>query len=155
MTGRIDNRLADLGIDLPTAAAPAGNYVPYVITGNQVFISGQVPAAGGKIQHTGKLGADLGVEDGQAAAHLCMINVLAQLKAALNGDLDRVVRCVKVGGFVNAAPDFGDHPAVINGASDLVVAVFGEAGRHARFAVGCGSLPFGCAVEVEAVFEIA
>lgn len=155
MAGRIDARLAELGLDLPAPGAPAGNYVPYVISGNQITISGQVPLESGKIQFIGKLGAEFGIDEGQAAARLCMINAMAQVKAALGGDLDRVTRCVKLGGFVNATPDFGGHPKVINGASDLAVEVFGDAGRHARFAVGVGSLPFGCAVEVEAVFEFA
>ena len=155
MAGRIDARLKEIGIELPPPGPPAGNYVPHVITGNLVFISGQVPIEGGGIKFVGKLGQDFGVEDGQKAARLCMLNVIARLAAALDGDLDRVTRCVKIGGFVNAAPDFGDHPKVINGASDLTAEVFGEIGAHARFAVGVGSLPFGVAVEVDAIFEIA
>jgi enamine deaminase RidA (YjgF/YER057c/UK114 family) len=147
-------RLLDLGITLPTPPNPAANYVPAVRSGNQLFIAGQVPVQDGKAQFIGKLGGGLSVEQGQQAARLCAINVLAQVAKALDGDLDRVVRCVRVVGFVNAVPEFTEHPLVINGASDLFVAVFGEAGRHARTSVGAGSLPRGVAVEVEAVFEV-
>jgi len=155
MSGETDKRLAEMGLELPPAAAPAANYVPYVITGNQVFISGQVPVMAGPTLHfQGKLGAEFGVEEGQAAARLCAINILAQVKAACDGDLDRVVRCVKLGGFVNCTPEFDQHPPVINGASDLMVEVLGDRGRHARFAVGAPNLPFNVAVEIDAVFEI-
>lgn len=154
MTGRIDARLADLGITLPQAAAPAANYVPWVISGNLVFISGQLPMADGMPGYIGKVGVDFDTTAGAEAAKACAIGILAQLKAALDGDLDRVVRCVKLGGFVNAVPDFLEHPMVINGASDLMVAALGDAGRHSRFAVGVGSLPFGVAVEIDAIFEI-
>ena len=155
MAGRIATRLSELGIELPPPGPPAGNYVPHVVTGNLVYISGQVPLENGQVQFIGKLGQDFGIEEGQQAARLCMLNVLARVSAAVDGDLDRVTRCVKIGGFVNAAPDFGDHPKVINGASDLTAEVFGDIGAHARFAVGVGSLPFGCAVEVDAIFEIS
>ena len=155
MAGRIAARLSELGIELPPPGPPAGNYVPHVVTGNLVYISGQVPLENGQVQFIGKLGQDFGIEEGQQAARLCMLNVLARVSAAVDGDLDRVTRCVKIGGFVNAAPDFGDHPKVINGASDLTAEVFGDIGAHARFAVGVGSLPFGCAVEVDAIFEIS
>ena len=155
MAGRIDSRLKELAIELPEAPAPVANYVPYVVTGNLVFISGQIPLQDGKIISVGTLGRDLEVADGQAAARLCALNVLAQLKVACGGELDRVERCVRLGGFVNGTPDFGQQPQVMNGASDLMVEVFGEAGRHARFAVGAGTLPGGASVEVEAVFEIA
>ena len=155
MTGAIDSRLAELGIALPDAPAPAANYVPWVVTGNLVFIAGQVPFRDGALSHVGKLGEAFTVEDGRECARVVAINILAQLRAACGGDLDRVRRCVKLGGFVNATPDFTDQPAVINGASDLIVEVFGEAGRHARFAVGAPSLPFDAAVEIDAVFEIA
>jgi len=155
MAGRIKNRLAELVIELPQASAPAANYVPYVITGKQVFISGQVPVWNGELRHRGRLGGDLGVDDGVAAARLCGLNIIAQLEAACGGDLDRVVRCVKLGGFVASDPAFTDQPKVINGASDLMVDVFGDKGRHARFAVGAPALPLGVAVEVDAVFEIA
>ena len=153
--GRIDARLQELGIELGQAPAPAANYVPFVKTGNLVFIAGQIPPMGDDRQHTGKLGADLTIEQGKEAARLCAINLLAQLKVACNGDLDRVKACIKLGGFVSCTPDFDQHSAVINGASDLMVEVFGEAGRHARAAVGCPSLPFNVAVEVDGVFEIA
>lgn len=155
MAGRIDARLAELGLTIPEPVEPAGNYVGFVVTGNLVFTAGQVPASGGERRFIGKLGREFGVEQGQQAAELAALNVLARVKAACNGDLDRVVRVVKLVGFVNAVESFGDHPKVVNGASDLMVRVFGEAGRHARSAVGMGSLPFGVAVEVEGVFEIA
>ncbi len=154
MADRIDARLAELNIELPEAAAPVANYVPYVVTGNLVYLAGQIPVAGGKVQYAGKVGRDLTVEQGQQAARLCALNLLAQLKAACGGDLDRVVRCVKIHGFINCTDDFTDHPQVINGASDLMVAVFGDAGRHARFAVGTDSLPLGAAVEIDSIFEI-
>ncbi len=154
MAGKIDARLAELGIELPEAATPVANYVPFVVTGNQLWIAGQVPFREGEVQYIGKVGRELSLEQGYEAARLCGLNILAQAKAAL-GDLDRVRRVVKLGGFVNAVPDFTDHPRVVNGASDLMVDVFGEAGRHARFALGAGGLPRGTAVEVDAVMEIA
>ena len=132
MAGEIEARLQALEITLPDAPAPAANYVPYVCTGNQVFISGQVPWVGGERNFVGKVGADFTVEEGQAAARVVVLNIIAQLKSACGGDLDRVVRCVKLGGFVNCTPDFENHPQVINGASDLMVDIFGDAGRHAR-----------------------
>ena len=147
-------RLAELGIALPRAVAPAANYVPARRCGNVVYIAGQVPTADGKDQFVGKLGRDVSIEDGQKAARLCAINILAQLRSAMGGSLDNVVGCLRLGGFVNAVAEFGDHPKVINGASDLMVAVFGEAGRHARAAVGCASLPRNVAVEVDAIFEV-
>jgi len=153
MSGQIEARIAELGVTLPKAAAPAANYVPFVRTGNQLFISGQIPMGPDGIQFQGKLGAGTSVEDGQAAARLCAINLLAQAKAAL-GDLDKVVRLVKIVGFVNSAPDFGDQPKVMNGASDFLVEALGERGRHARSAVGVAGLPFGVAVEIEAIFEV-
>jgi enamine deaminase RidA (YjgF/YER057c/UK114 family) len=155
MTGRIDARLQELGIDLNTPAPPAANYLPFTISGNLVFIAGQIPITPHGMKYQGKLGADMSIERAQEAARLCAINVLAQLKVACGGDLDRVNRCIKLGGFVNATPTFDQHPAVINGASDLVVEVLGDIGRHARFAVGAASLPFDAAVEVDAIFEIA
>ncbi len=154
MTGAIDARLAELGIEIPEAPLPAANYVPWVVTGNLVFIAGQVPFQDGKLSHIGKLGDAFAVEDGQACARIVAINILAQLKAACGGDLDRVTRCVKLGGFVNSTPDFTDQPKVINGASDLIVAIFGDRGKHARFAVSTTSLPFDVAVEIDAVFEV-
>ena len=154
MSGTIDARLKELNIDLGSPAAPAANYVPYVISGHQVFISGQIPMTEDGLQYQGKVGQEYSVDEGQAAARLCAINILAQLKAAI-GDLDRVKRCIKLGGFVNCDGSFDQQPAVINGASDLMVEVFGDAGRHARAAVGAPSLPFNVAVEVDAIFEIA
>lgn len=149
----IEMRLSDLGVTLPDAAAPAANYVPFVRTGNQLFISGQLPMDAGKIAFTGKLGDGVSVDDGKAAAKTCAINLLAQAKAA-TGDLDKVVRLVKIVGFVNSTADFTDQPQVINGASDFLVEAMGDAGRHARSAVSAASLPFGASVEIEAIFEI-
>jgi len=154
MSGRIEARLKELGIELPQPAAPVANYVPFTTSGNLVFISGQVCQWNGEFRYIGKLGAGIGIADGQAAARLCAVNLLAHLRVACGGDLDRVRRCVQLRGFVNCSPDFTDMPQVINGASDLMVAVFGDIGRHARAAVGMNSLPVGVAVEVEAVFEI-
>ena len=145
--------LAALGLSLPPAPAPVATYVPYVVTGNLAFVSGQV-SFGPDGLVTGVLGADMDVESGQTAAKLCALNLLAQIQAAC-GSLDRVTRVVKLGGFVNCAPSFTDHPKVINGASDLMVAVFEDRGKHARAAVGAPSLPLGAAVEVDGVFEIA
>jgi enamine deaminase RidA (YjgF/YER057c/UK114 family) len=155
MSGRIDARLKELEIVLPAAPAPVASYVPFVTAGNLVFISGQVTAAADGLKYVGTVGNELSLEDGRAAARLCALNVIAQLKAALDGDLDRVKRCVKLGVFVNAIPGFSQHPEIANGASDLVVEIFGEAGRHTRAAVGAGSLPRNVAAEVEAIFEIA
>lgn len=150
-----DARLAALKIELPNPAAPAANYVPTVIAGKLLFVAGQITIFNGELRHLGKLGADLDVETGKQAARLCGLNIISQARAALGGSLDRIVRCAKLGGFVNCTPDFIDHPQVINGASDLMVEVFGDAGKHARFAVGAVSLPRGVAVEVDAIFEIA
>lgn len=155
MTGKYEQKLLDLGIELPEGTAPAANYIPASRAGRLLYISGQVPTVRGKDQYVGKLGGDVSIEDGQKAARICAINILAHLKRALGGDLDRVISCVRLGGFVNAVPEFGDHPKVINGASDLMVEVFGEAGRHARAAVGCVSLPRNVAVEVDAIFHVA
>lgn len=149
----IETRLQALGLTLPDAPAPAANYVPFVQSGAQVFISGQISRDGAGLI-TGKLGAGLDVAQGAEAAKTCAIALLAQLKAACGGDLDRVVRAVKLVGFVNSTPDFTDQPKVINGASDFLVAVMGDAGRHARSAVSAASLPLGVAVEIEAIFEI-
>jgi enamine deaminase RidA (YjgF/YER057c/UK114 family) len=155
MSGKIDARLKELGITLPEPPAPVASYVPTVVSGNLVFVSGQITLSAEGLKYVGKVGADISLEDGKAAARLCAVNVIAQVKAACGGDLDRVKRCVKVGVFVNAVPDFTQHPEVANGASDLFQDVFGDAGKHARAAVGAGSLPRGVAAEVEAVFEIA
>ncbi len=152
--GQIDKRLAELGINLPEAAKPLANYVPWVRTGNLVFISGQGPIEGGKVLYPGTLGKDVSLEDGAKSARLCAINVLAQIKDAVGGDLDKVKRVVKLVGFVNATADFKDHPKVINGASDLMVEVFGDKGRHARSAVASPSLPMGISTEVEAIVEV-
>lgn len=152
MAGRIEQRLKEIGIELPEARAPQANYVPWRRSGNQIFISGQVSAAGSE-SIKGKIGAGLDEKDGYKAARLCAISILTQLKAALGDDMDRA-RALKLGGFVNATPDFTGPPAVINGASDLLVEVMGDNGRHARFAVAVASLPGGAAVEIDAVFEI-
>jgi enamine deaminase RidA (YjgF/YER057c/UK114 family) len=154
MASRIAAKLAELGIALPPAQPPLAAYVPFVVTGNLVVISGQLPMAGGKLAVAGKLGESVALEQGQEAARLCLLNVLAHLNTACGGDLDRVARIVRLGGFVACAPGFTQHPAVINGASELAVAIFGEAGRHARAAVGVASLPLDAAVELEALVEI-
>lgn len=154
MAGRIEQRLAELGIVLPTPPSPAANYVPTVLAGTLLFCSGQVSAVPGGKAVKGKLGGELSLEQGQEAARISAINLLAQAKAAL-GELDRVRRCVRLGGFINAQPDFAPLPLVMNGASDLMVAVFGDAGRHARTTVGVAQLPNDAAVEVEALFEVA
>lgn len=153
MASEIEARLGALSITLPDAPMPAANYVPFVRTGNQLFVSGQI-SAGPDGLITGKLGSDLTVEQGAAAARRCGLALLAQARAAL-GDLDRVTRVVKLVGFVNSSADFTDQPKVVNGCSDLMVEVFGEAGRHARSAVSAASLPLGVAVEIEAIFEVA
>ncbi|MFT4979272.1 MAG: enamine deaminase RidA (YjgF/YER057c/UK114 family) [Myxococcota bacterium] len=155
MAGVIDARLQELGITLPAAAPPAANYVPYVRTGDLVHVAGQIPKLDGTLQGLGRLGAGVSIAEGAAIARLCGLNLIAQARAACGGDLDRVRRVVKLGGFVCCTPDFTDQSAVINGASDLMVAVFGERGRHARFAVGAPSLPLGVAVEIDAIFEIS
>ena len=155
MSGKIDARLKELGLELPQATAPIANYVPYTVSGKLVVVSGQVSVRNGKPEFVGKLGAGVAVADGQQAAKLCALNILAHLKTACDGDLDRVKRVLRLGGFVNCTPDFTDMPQVVNGASDLMVQVFGDAGKHARAAVGVASLPLGVAVEVEAMFELA
>ncbi|HME30862.1 MAG TPA: RidA family protein [Pseudolabrys sp.] len=154
MAGSIEKKLTSLGVTLPTPAGPIANYVPFVRTGNVLIVSGQICfGADGKLVAKGQLGGAVSIEDGQRAARACAINLLAQLKAAL-GDLDRVGRVVRLGGFVNSAPGFTDGPKVINGASDLMVEVFGDKGRHARTTVGVTALPADAAVEVEGIFEI-
>jgi enamine deaminase RidA (YjgF/YER057c/UK114 family) len=152
MAGRIEARLAELGIELPEAATPAANYVPYVFSGGNIWISGQVPVWNGELKFIGDVDGAVSVDEGVEAARTCALNILAQAKAALGG-LDRITRIVKLVGFVNAAPGFINHPKVINGASDLMVEIFGDVGKHARSAVGAGGLPFNVAVEVEAVIE--
>lgn len=151
---KYEEKLSALGITLTTPAAPVANYVGFVKSGNQVFVSGQLPLEAGNLQFVGKVGSEISADDAKKAARLCAINILAQLKVATDGNLDRVVRCVKLGIFVNGEANFKDHPGVANGASDLIAEVFGDAGKHARAAVGSGSLPFGVAVEVDAIFEI-
>lgn len=155
MASKIENRLKELGIELPVGPAPVANYVPYVQSGQLVFIAGQIPLVGGKPAYVGILGDTVSVEEGQAAARLCAINVISQIKAACGGNLDSVIQCIRLGGYVSSTQAFSEHPAVVNGASDLMVDVFGDAGRHARFAVGAGSLPLGVPVEIDAIFEIS
>lgn len=153
--GRIEQRLADLGITLPTPMAPVANYVPFVVAGDLVVISGQIPARDGKVAYTGKLGDNVPQDIGVQAAQLCFVNLLAQLKVACGGDLDRVLQVVRLGGFIAATPAFTAHASVMNGASDMAVAVFDDAGRHARTTIGVPSLPMDAVVEVEGMFRIA
>ena len=155
MAGMVEKRLAELGIHLPKAAAPSANYVPYVRSGNMLVVSGQICFdADGKLVATGQLGGKVSFEEGQKAARACGVMLLAQLKAAL-GDLDNIVRVVRLGGFINSAVGFNDGPKVMNGASDLMVEVFGDKGRHARSTVGVAALPNDAAVEVEGLFEVS
>jgi len=151
----VETRLSALGLTLPEAAAPAANYVPYVQSGNLVFVSGQITLKDGALEYVGRVGDDFTTEQAYEAAKLCGLNLIAQVKAACGGDLERVVRVIRLGGFVNCTADFTDQPKVINGASDLMADVFGDKGKHARAAVGVNTLPLGVAVEVEGVFEIA
>lgn len=155
MTNEISKRLETLGITLPVAAAPAANYVPYAISGNTLYLSGQLPMEGGKVAVTGIVGKDVALEDAKRAAELCAINILAQASAALGGDLTRIKRLIKINGFVASAQDFTSQHLVINGASDLLVNVLGEAGKHARAAVGMACLPLNASVEIDAILEIA
>jgi enamine deaminase RidA (YjgF/YER057c/UK114 family) len=155
MSGTIEARLKELGIDLPQGSAPVANYVPFTVSGKLVIVSGQVSVRDGKPEFVGKLGREISIADGRQAARLCALNILAHLQIACGGDLDRVKRVLRLGGFVNCTADFTEMPQVVNGASDLMVEVFGDAGRHARAAVGVNSLPLGVAVEVEAMFELA
>ena len=155
MAGKIDRRLDEMGIVLPEPATPAANYVPFVISGPLVFIAGQIPFWNGEILHIGKVGAEISVEEAKQAARVCGLNLIAQLKSACSGDLDRVIQCVKIGVFVNCVDGFKQQPEIANGVSDLMVELFGEAGRHARFAVGTNALPRNCATESDAVFEIS
>ncbi len=149
----IDENLSTLGIKLEAATPPLANYMPYVITGNLLFVSGQLPIKDGIVQHTGHLGSEVGLADGQAAARLCAINLLQQAKSAL-GDFYKLERCLKLSGFVNATAEFTDHASVINGASDFMVKAMGDNGRHARAAVGVSSLPLNASVEIEGIFQI-
>ena len=150
----IEVRLQELEIELPIPSAPIASYVPFVKVGAFVFISGQITSWKGELKYIGKVGRDVTVAEGQEAARICALNILAQLKMACGGDLNRVVRCIRLGGFVNCTDDFKDQPKVMNGASDLMIAVFGEQGRHTRAAVGVNALPLGVAVEVDALFEV-
>jgi enamine deaminase RidA (YjgF/YER057c/UK114 family) len=154
MSGRIEARLRELGLALPEPGAPLANYVPFTISGGTVYIAGQISQWNGERRFIGKLGDAVSVADGQKAARLCALNIISHLRVACGGDLDRVRRCLRLGGFVNCTPAFTDMPSVINGASDLIVEVFGDIGKHARAAVGVSSLPGGVAAEVEATFEI-
>lgn len=154
MTGRIATRLAELGLELPVPAVAVANYVPWVVTGSLVFVSGQLPLDAGKLAVAGRLGDGLAVEDGYRAARLCGLGLLAQLRAAAGGDLDRIRRVVRLNAFVACTADFTDHPKIANGVSDLMVEVLGDAGRHTRTTVGVPSLPLGAAVEVDGIFEL-
>ena len=154
MADTIEERLAALNLELPSPAAPAANYAPFLINGPRLYVSGQLPVGPDGIAFHGHVGSDLDLDQAQQAARLCAINILAQAKAAL-GSLERIDQCLKLGGFVSSTPEFTDHPLVVNGASDLMVAVLGDKGRHTRFAVGASSLPLGAAVEVDALFAIA
>ena len=147
-------KLDSMNIQIPASVMPAANYVPYTISGNLVFVSGQLPMKDGKPQDIGKVGREFTVEQAQKTARLCGINILSQLKAACGGNLDRVKKCVRLGVFVNSTDSFTDQPKVANGVSDMMVEIFGEAGKHSRFAVGVSQLPFGVAVEVDGTFEI-
>lgn len=151
----IENNLKNLGITLPQPAAPVASYVPFSIVGQTLYISGQLPVQPDGQMIKGHLGDTVSIEDGQQAAKFCAINILAQARAAVGGDLSRIKKLVKLGAFVASTPSFTDHPKVVNGASDLMVAALGDAGKHARFAVGVPSLPFGVAVEIDAIFEIS
>ena len=150
----IDKKLETLGITIPDAPTPAANYIPYVISGNLVFIAGQVPFENGQINYTGKVGKDIDINKAKEVSKICALNVISVLKNAVNGDLSKVKKCVKLGIFVSCTNDFHQQPEVANGASDLMVDIFGEKGKHARFAVGTNSLPRNVPVEVDAVFEI-
>ena len=154
MAGKVDAQLKKLGIPLPVATTPLANYVPFVKTGNLIFVSGQLPVLDGAVRCRGLVGAEVSPQEAYDAAKLCAVNLIAQAKAACDGDLDRVKRVVKLTGFVASGPQFTDHPKVVNGASDTMVEVFGDAGRHTRTAVGSASLPVGATVEVEAIFEV-
>jgi enamine deaminase RidA (YjgF/YER057c/UK114 family) len=154
MPSRIEDRLRELQIELPQPSNPGANYVQFVRSGNLLFLTGQLSQWNGERRFIGKLGREYGVEEGQQAARLCALNLVAHLRTALDGDLNRTVRCIRVAGYVNSVPEFVGQSQVINGASDLFVEIFGEAGRHTRMAVGVSALPYDVAVEVEAVFEI-
>ncbi|HEY7575210.1 MAG TPA: RidA family protein [Thermoanaerobaculia bacterium] len=151
---RVEDRLQELGVELPRPSRPGANYVPTARSGNLLFLTGQLSQWNGERRFVGKLGREFGVEQGQQAARLCALNLIAHLREALEGDLDRVAQCIRIAGYVNSTSDFTGQSQVVNGASDLFVAVFGEAGRHTRMAVGVSALPYDVAVEVEGVFEV-
>ncbi len=153
MAGEIEARLKALDLLLPEVASPVADYVSFLHFNGQLYVSGQLPFKGGRVAVTGTLGADRDLDQGQDAARLCALNILAQAKAAL-GDLDRIVQCLRLNGYVNAVQGYADHPKVINGASELIVKVLGQKGRHTRIAVGCSSLPLNAAVEIDAIFAI-
>ena len=155
MAGKIDSRLADLGIALPKPPVPVASYLPFVVTGNLVVVAGQVTFLDGELKYVGRIGDNLSIEDGEAATRLCALNVLAQLRIACGGDLDRVRQVVRLNAFFNSTPDFLDHPRVMNSASDLMEEIFGDCGRHTRVGVGVSSLPLGVPVELDGVFDIA
>lgn len=150
----IATKLSEMNLELPEAAAPAANYVPYVISGDHLYIAGQIPFLNGEKMHLGRVGDDLTTAQGVEAAQACALNILGQANAAIGGDWRKIKQLVKLGGFVNCTPDFTDHPKVINGASDLMVAILGDVGKHARFAVGAPSLPLGVSVEIDAIFAL-
>ena len=150
----VEDKLNKIGVTIPDAPIPAANYLPFTRTGSLVFVSGQVPFVNGELKITGTVGINASVEDAQSQARICAINLLAQLKVACNGDLDRVKKVVKLGAFVASASNFHDQPTVVNAASDLMVEAFGDSGRHARFAVGSNALPLGCLVEIDGIFEV-
>jgi len=154
MTGIIEGKIKELGHNLPEVSMPAANYVPYVVTGKTIIVSGMLPMLGGKPQFIGKVGNDVSVEQAQECARLCGLNILSHVKNACGGDLDRIGRLLRMGIFVNSTDTFTEQPKVANGVSDLMVGIFGDAGKHARFAVGVAQLPFGVAVEVDATFEL-
>jgi enamine deaminase RidA (YjgF/YER057c/UK114 family) len=151
---QVDTRLRELGIELPEPSTPGANYVPFVRTGNLVFLSGQLSQWNGERRFVGKLGREFGLAEGQAAARLCALNLLAHLRQALSGDLDRVVQTVRLAGYVNSSPDFVEQSQVMNGASDAIIQVLGSAGKHTRMAIGVSALPYDVAVEVEGIFEV-
>jgi len=154
MATEFENRLRSLGIELPTPPLPMATYAPFIIVNRMLYISGQFPMIGNTLQYEGKVGEDLSLEDAQKAAHLCALNILAQVKIACEESFERINRCVRLGGFVNAVDGFSDHSQIINGASDLMIQVFGNLGRHARFAVGVSSLPMNACLEIDAIFAL-
>lgn len=153
MSGTVEAKINELGLELPSAPQPAGAYVQFYQSGNLLFVAGQIPFWNGELKYQGKVGQEFSIEEGQEAARLCALNIIAQAKEA-TGNLDKVARIVKLSGFVNCPTDFADHPKVINGASDLMGDVFGEKGKHTRIALGAGSLPLNVAVEIDAIIEI-